>query len=280
MYDIKQIEENGKGKGTKDRSFDVDLSVFVIYLLYYRYSLKTFEKELFWGRLLKLEVHKSEHLPHILFSAKALFECLKNSGRMLLRQSDSLSDIDRLLRIVYFNAQSFAVPELPGTNLMCIFLTASKLNHSCVPNATLSITSIDPKRDEKDSVAPTISASVILLSEVSEGEEITMSYLSRLCTGLDERQNILRQSFLFSCSCVKCKSEQRSMLQDKVPLDVDMLSFQEYYLIQEQLKDKRNVTSVLERIGGRISHLSIEINKLQKEENVRLASIKSCVSAS
>ncbi|XP_051506154.1 histone-lysine N-trimethyltransferase SMYD5 [Myxocyprinus asiaticus] len=78
-----------------------------------------------------------------------------------------------------------------------LFLLQSSCNHSCVPNAEASF----PDNNNLLHLSA--------LSDISPGEEICISYLD--CCQRDRsrhsRHKILRENYLFICSCQKCMSQ-------------------------------------------------------------------------
>jgi hypothetical protein len=45
------------------------------------------------------------------------------------------------------------------------------------------------------------------VQDIKAGEELTVSYLSQLCTPVSSRAEVLSQAFLFDCSCERCREE-------------------------------------------------------------------------
>ena len=45
------------------------------------------------------------------------------------------------------------------------------------------------------------------VKDIKAGEELTVSYLSQLCTSASTRTEVLRQAFLFNCYCERCREE-------------------------------------------------------------------------
>ena len=45
------------------------------------------------------------------------------------------------------------------------------------------------------------------IQDIKAGEELTVSYLSQLCTPVRARAEVLSQAFLFDCSCERCREE-------------------------------------------------------------------------
>uniref|UniRef100_A0A674NJ34 Protein-lysine N-trimethyltransferase SMYD5 n=1 Tax=Takifugu rubripes TaxID=31033 RepID=A0A674NJ34_TAKRU len=83
-------------------------------------------------------------------------------------------------------------------SLLCSYITVNNCcNHSCVPNAEVSF----PNNN--------FLLQLSTLSDISPGEEICISYLD--CCQRERsrhsRHKILRENYLFVCSCIKCVSQ-------------------------------------------------------------------------
>nr|XP_054595222.1 histone-lysine N-trimethyltransferase SMYD5 [Nothobranchius furzeri] len=102
------------------------------------------------------------------------------------------SFIDQLYRDIEKETGDFLNCEGSG-----LFLLQSSCNHSCIPNAEASF--------PDNNFLLHLSA----LSDISPGEEICISYLE--CCQRDRsrhsRHKILRENYLFICSCPKCVSQ-------------------------------------------------------------------------
>lgn len=93
----------------------------------------------------------------------------------------------------------------------CICLDASRINHSCVPNAHYSWNSSIQRQ--------TLHA----VKDISKDEEITISYCSAIRT-LEERKRDL-EPYVFTCSCPACQTDTdigiRSQIRRQQMLDLD-----------------------------------------------------------
>uniref|UniRef100_A0A671WPX4 Protein-lysine N-trimethyltransferase SMYD5 n=1 Tax=Sparus aurata TaxID=8175 RepID=A0A671WPX4_SPAAU len=102
------------------------------------------------------------------------------------------SFIDQLYKDIEKETGDFLNCEGSG-----LFLLQSSCNHSCIPNAEASF--------PENNFLLQLSA----LSDISPGEEICISYLD--CCQRDRsrhsRHKILRENYLFVCSCPKCVSQ-------------------------------------------------------------------------
>ncbi len=75
----------------------------------------------------------------------------------------------------------------------CICLDASRINHSCIPNAHYSWNSSIGRE------------TVHAVKDISKDEAITISYCAAICT-LDERKREL-EPYVFICSCPACQTD-------------------------------------------------------------------------
>lgn len=104
-------------------------------------------------------------------------------------------DDKKLLRIMRNNSiETCGDPEL-GPSEAGLYLTISRINHSCAPNVVWSWLKNDPSKRKKQ---------VRALRRIEEGEEICACYVtpfSRLTR--DERAKKL-EVFSFSCLCAVC----------------------------------------------------------------------------
>jgi len=73
-----------------------------------------------------------------------------------------------------------------------LFLEASRINHSCQPNAQHTWN------------ASLRRLTVHALRDIEAGREITISYISSVSPGYAERQRYLRDEFSFACACELC----------------------------------------------------------------------------
>ncbi|TNM98962.1 histone-lysine N-trimethyltransferase SMYD5 [Takifugu flavidus] len=102
------------------------------------------------------------------------------------------SFIDQLYKDIEKETGDFLNCEGSG-----LFLLQSSCNHSCIPNAEVSF----PNNN--------FLLQLSTLSDISPGEEICISYLD--CCQRERsrhsRHKILRENYLFVCSCIKCVSQ-------------------------------------------------------------------------
>ena len=107
---------------------------------------------------------------------------------------------------------------LKWDRVTCICLDASRINHSCLPNAHYSWNE-NIRRETLHAV-----------KNISKDEEITINYCSAIRT-LDDRQREL-EPYLFTCCCPACRTDTdvgiRSQLrrQEMVDLDQEIADYQ------------------------------------------------------
>jgi hypothetical protein len=145
-----------------------------------------------------------------------------------------------------------------------VFVLASALNHSCVPNAFASFA--EPKEEEDNGRAGTSTASrsndkpeIFTTSEeenkitirackpIEHGEEITVSYGPVFHSGnLEERRKALKRTHQFICRCKRCILELQELGEN---LEQKM----------EQIKKKQEVV-------GDLIHNYVESGKYETDE--------------
>jgi hypothetical protein len=175
------------------------LEIFCIKILY----LLEVEKQIsLFDSIRRHELHLDIPLPEIDTMASNLFSLINENSPVLLASfSRPLPILTTILRCLHFNSQSHDIPDLPKTSYLCFYNHLSRINHSCNPNSILTfhISSNDA----------TISSSVIATRHISVGEELTVSYLTQLCSSLRSRREFLKQGFQFHCECSRCLIEEK-----------------------------------------------------------------------
>ncbi|KAK5135874.1 hypothetical protein LTR08_004523 [Meristemomyces frigidus] len=113
-----------------------------------------------------------------------------NTGQHAI--SDSLLDEAGKASAI-FEANAFCVGESNDgdSNLACIALQATRMNHSCLPNAHHEWNAEACKLD------------VYARSDIQAGEEITISYIDPL-QSRERRVGALQTGYDFQCDCVAC----------------------------------------------------------------------------
>lgn len=87
-----------------------------------------------------------------------------------------------------------------------LYLYLSKINHSCLPNATKSL----PVRN-----AP---CGVYALKDINKGEEITIYYhlSDSMFLPTNQRRHIIKTCYLFDCKCVRCIGKISNFKEDDI----------------------------------------------------------------
>lgn len=100
---------------------------------------------------------------------------------------------ERAERVKSLLAVGFNAYMDPGMTRQLLFPILSKANHSCVANAAVR-------------VHDGISGEIVCLRPISEGEEVTVSYLTNQQLGMPTqyRQSRLSELWEFTCSCARC----------------------------------------------------------------------------
>lgn len=116
------------------------------------------------------------------------------------------TDLEVLREIVLQEGLATLFPPLDGT---AFYTKICKMNHSCDPNVIIKYTSTSAA-DHTDTssgvmISRGITAEVIALRPITEGEELLQSYIDQ-SLGYEERQAALKD-YGFTCRCRKCLSE-------------------------------------------------------------------------
>jgi len=106
---------------------------------------------------------------------------------------------------------------------------ATKMNHSCDPNVTLVYKTRGWGRDHP------LVAYVVALKDITEGEELTISYIDSQ-DPYEERQAALA-NYGFVCTCSKCKHEKDVLLGAESVVKADSSSFTDDDLFGEDNDD-------------------------------------------
>ena len=122
----------------------------------------------------------------------------------------------------------------------CICLDASRINHSCIPNAHFSWNT-NIERETLHAVR-----------YIFKGEEITISYCPAIRT-LDERKSNL-ESYFFTCRCPACRRDQRFSIMSQIrrlqmlELDHKIADFQIDAVAAQEEYDERNEEPAILRL--------------------------------
>ncbi|KAL0635850.1 hypothetical protein Q9L58_005191 [Maublancomyces gigas] len=107
-----------------------------------------------------------------------------------------------------------SLPFGPDSPELGLFLTCSRLNHSCSPNANHSWNPV------------TRTENVQAIRDIDPGEEITICYQSAQSShrGRDNRRDELMKMFGFECHCMICDlPEEDSLESDQRRVEIDQL---------------------------------------------------------
>ena len=124
------------------------------------------------------------------------------------------------------DTNSFTIGHDGSTEWSLLYLSTSKLNHSCLPNATRDCGSTAENSDsemiqqmesgkivtDKDVSSSNLKDSSYIgktyaLRDIKKGEQIAISYLSRanvLCLPTNQRNSYITNTWNFICKCVRC----------------------------------------------------------------------------
>lgn len=130
-------------------------------------------------------------------AAAAFYAACSRSSKDLLTSQMDESYVDRLFRAVKYNAQPLPISSLPGTYFLCIFDSASKLNHSCSPNLKF-VYGIGNAA---------LRGSLVALKPIAAGDELSISYIDALNLRASDRHALLQHGFGFECRCSRCIRE-------------------------------------------------------------------------
>ena len=122
----------------------------------------------------------------------------------------------------------------------CICLDASRINHSCIPNAHFSWNT-NIERETLHAV-----------KDILKGEEITVSYCPAIRT-FDERKSNL-ESYFFTCCCPACRRDKRFGIMSQIrrlqmlDLDHKIADFQNDAVAAREEHDERNEEPAILRL--------------------------------
>ncbi|KAK3823226.1 MAG: hypothetical protein J3Q66DRAFT_397689 [Benniella sp.] len=92
--------------------------------------------------------------------------------------------------------QTNAIPLKPGAQEYAVYRNISRINHSCVPNASHTW---DPKSKK---------GSIYAIKDIPAGKEILLNYIE-LRTMLADRERVLQHLFQFTCHCELCTAQSK-----------------------------------------------------------------------
>lgn len=122
------------------------------------------------------------------------------------------NEVDQLIDTFYATLDE-TVGQFLNNEGSGLYLTQSKINHSCNPNAEIQF----PYSNNV--------LQVTALRNIATNEEICISYLDdcQLNRSRHSRQKYLQENYLFTCDCVKCEEEihQTDVTSDEDEMDTD-----------------------------------------------------------
>lgn len=121
---------------------------------------------------------------------------VKNVGELEL-STQQRDEVDQLIDTFYTTFDDTVGTQFLNNEGSGLYLTQSKINHSCSPNAEIRF----PYNNHI--------IQVVALCAIGENEEICISYLDecQLDRSRYSRQKHLSENYLFLCGCEKCKAE-------------------------------------------------------------------------
>lgn len=172
---------------------------------------KTGEKEEFFQSMAR--VSQATRYKAINSSAGS-FDSMQGGALFVMEQQEALwkEGYQKFLSVFPSASSSISYEEfmfMLGTyninNLdSCIFHTQSHLNHNCLPNTDVQVST----------VSRTGSLKVYAARDIRSGEELTTSYVNPSHT-LHQRQRELRVNWGFVCGCQRCKDEAKEQHRRK-----------------------------------------------------------------
>lgn len=139
-------------------------------------------------------------------------EWVKNAPDLETLSEKQKTEVDELIDTFYVTLEN-TVGQFLNNEGSGLYLTQSKINHSCNPNAEIRF----PFSNNV--------LQVVALRDISENEEICISYLDecQLNRSRHSRQKYLEENYLFSCECEKCQEEihQPDVTSDEEECEMD-----------------------------------------------------------
>ncbi|KAJ6635211.1 Histone-lysine N-trimethyltransferase SMYD5 [Pseudolycoriella hygida] len=123
-------------------------------------------------------------------------EWVKNVSELKLSNDERVA-VESLIDDLYQKMDEKTGLAFLNNEGSALYVTQSKINHSCVPNAVITFPSSDH------------TLSLLALDDIKCGDEITISYLDDCSVGRSRhsRQKDLMENYLFVCRCPKCEEQ-------------------------------------------------------------------------
>lgn len=121
---------------------------------------------------------------------------VKNVSDLKTLNDQQRTEVDELIDTFYATLDE-TVGQFLNNEGSGLYLTQSKINHSCNPNAEIRF----PFSNNI--------LQVVALRDINPGEEVCISYLDEceLNRSRHSRQKYLQENYLFLCECEKCQEE-------------------------------------------------------------------------
>lgn len=144
----------------------------------------------------------------------------------------------RLISQIHCNGFTLEDEELSHIGL-AVFPDIALVNHSCCPNVIVTYRGIN--------------AEVRAVQEISQGQEIYISYIDLLYPTVDRIER-LRDTYYFSCDCKECSTKSMDMMKMKVRKLSDEISQKE---ISDMVRYARNAVEEFRRAKREKSPLEL-----------------------
>lgn len=187
--------------------------IHICLLLLRLLHLRVTDECLFY-RILQLETNPTSANASLNDLSLMMYRVLQQHSPDSLLSTDTPSLLYRCLQSLQYNAQPLSLTDLPSTTIYAIFPSLARINHSCRPNAVFSFCIRDNA----------VLLCVLALKCITDGEEITVSYLTDLCVPIAQRRKLLTEAFKFTCECDCCLSEQEEKMHTIAPASARLLA--------------------------------------------------------
>ena len=233
------------------------LAVHYIYEIYIAQTAKELIHKL---SVLQLESHENVFIQELQDTSQWLLKqfqtiltkdiliSLKSRGLDLTELSANKL-IYKLFCIIKYNSQPLTIYGIPKVQLLSLIPNMARINHSCCPNSILLYNTPQNFQDSNINHTDQVIISVVNIRKLEINEEITVSYIQPLCSSLELRQELLKQGFNFSCTCIRCTIEQKQQQQQQ--------QHQQALLQQQQQQDNELYLNHMENFKEAISKIPI-----------------------
>ncbi|KAG4077334.1 hypothetical protein HA402_009735 [Bradysia odoriphaga] len=121
---------------------------------------------------------------------------VKNVSDLKLSDDERIA-VESLIDDLYQKLDEVTGLQFLNNEGSALYVTQSKINHSCVPNSVITFPSSDH------------TLALMALTDIKAGDEITISYLDECSVDRSRhsRQKELTENYLFVCRCAKCEEQ-------------------------------------------------------------------------